>query len=269
MWRDRRESIKSKLVRLGVRSAALALLLACAGFLAYELATFPKSTIEELSALAAVIGSNSTAALAFDDPAVGQDLLDGLREHPKIDGAYLFRTDGSIFAAYRAPDRPAWDPPPHLEGDGHLRDGDVIALYRQIALDSEVLGTILICSNSRSMHLRLVRYAGIAVLVMLVSFCAAWLLSIRLQPAISRPILHLVESMSRVARDQNYEVRVTKLSNDELGDLVDGFNRMLGEIHQRDRQLARHRESLEREVQVRTAALEKRGARTRRSPPHD
>ena len=50
-------------------------------------------------------------------------------------------------------------------------------------------------------------------------------------------------------------VRAERISNDEIGKLVDAFNAMLDQINARDMALARHRAGLERTVEERTAQL--------------
>ena len=73
--------------------------------------------------------------------------------------------------------------------------------------------------------------------------------------SISRPVLNLLKTARSVSEDQNFSRRAEKVSDDELGELVDGFNEMLGEIEVRDEKLARHRDHLESEVEKRTAEL--------------
>ncbi len=73
--------------------------------------------------------------------------------------------------------------------------------------------------------------------------------------SISKPIVSLRETARAVSESQDYSQRAEKLTDDEIGEVVDGFNRMLGEIESRDRKLARHREHLESEVEKRTAEL--------------
>ena len=50
-------------------------------------------------------------------------------------------------------------------------------------------------------------------------------------------------------------MRVEKSGDDEIGELIGGFNEMLGEIQERDRKLLRHQEQLEQTVEARTAEL--------------
>ena len=80
----------------------------------------------------------------------------------------------------------------------------------------------------------------------------AWLVSSRLQILISRPILHLEDTMRMVSVNKNYEVRALKVYGDEIGRLIDGFNTMLSEIQQRDKAL----QCANDELKTRTRELE-------------
>ncbi|MCU7841764.1 MAG: EAL domain-containing protein [Candidatus Thiodiazotropha sp. (ex Troendleina suluensis)] len=63
--------------------------------------------------------------------------------------------------------------------------------------------------------------------------------------------------MHKVSKEQDYGLRLTPGDNDEVGVIIEGFNEMLGQIEERDKSLASHREELERRVEERTASLSK------------
>jgi PAS domain S-box-containing protein len=65
----------------------------------------------------------------------------------------------------------------------------------------------------------------------------AFLLSGRLRAEIVRPVSRLLEATTHVSRTGDYSVRAEKLSNDELGVLVERFNEMLAGIQSRDNEL--------------------------------
>ena len=54
--------------------------------------------------MAAIVGHNAAAALAFDDAASGAKILSGLRAKPSITRAALYRRDGTVFATYTRSD---------------------------------------------------------------------------------------------------------------------------------------------------------------------
>jgi PAS domain S-box-containing protein len=100
--------------------------------------------------------------------------------------------------------------------------------------DNNRLGTLYLESDSRAIFDRLWRYAGLAVLVMLVSLLVAYLLSAVLQGQISRPILAVTQTARAIAIRGDYSVRATKVGEDEIGLLTDAFNQMLGQIEQQN-----------------------------------
>jgi hypothetical protein len=58
------------------------------------------STRKDLTVLAKIFGSNSTAALSFNDPKAAEELLAGLEAKQTILCAYLYTQDGRIFSRY-------------------------------------------------------------------------------------------------------------------------------------------------------------------------
>jgi signal transduction histidine kinase/ActR/RegA family two-component response regulator len=72
---------------------------------------------------------------------------------------------------------------------------------------------------------------------------------------VTTPIFRLVEAMRRVREQSDFSVRVTKVDDDELGVLNDGFNTMLGQIEQGRKALQQAHDKLEDRVARRTAEL--------------
>ena len=62
-------------------------------------------------------------------------------------------------------------------------------------------------------------------------------LSSRLQRLVSAPVLELAKTAADVSARGDYSVRAQKVTDDELGALVDAFNRMLHQIQQREAEL--------------------------------
>src|SRR5260221_91297 len=93
---------------------------------------------------------------------------------------------------------------------------------------------------------------NILLIFVLVSGLFALFVSSKLQGLISKPILHLEDTMRMVSSNKNYAVRAVKKYSDEIGRLIDGFNTMLSEIQQRDTAL----QSTNGELKTRTQELE-------------
>ena len=93
-------SIPTKLTLIAMATTGLVLLLASGAFVTSEITSVQRAMIQELSALADVIGTNSVSALTFNDPQAGRDTLAALRSKRSIVAARLLRPAGGTFASY-------------------------------------------------------------------------------------------------------------------------------------------------------------------------
>ena len=93
-------SIKRKLTLIIMVSSATALLLTGFGLMIYDVVTFQRTMAANLSSLAAVVGSNTAAALVFDDAEAAREVLAALRVRPDIVAAFAYNKDGSPLAGY-------------------------------------------------------------------------------------------------------------------------------------------------------------------------
>ena len=75
----RRLSIKGKLMLITMMTSSVALLIASAGFLVYDLVAFRTRMSHDLMTEARVIGSNSAAGLAFHDERAVREILSALQ----------------------------------------------------------------------------------------------------------------------------------------------------------------------------------------------
>jgi len=248
-------SIKSKLTSIMMLISVVALLLSCASFIIYDQICSRRTMIQELSSLSEIVGSNSTAAITFNDQESAKEILSALSARPNIISAGLYTFDGKLFASYTRSGgvESSWPKAPLVEGS---RFGDDrLDVFHTITLDGQTLGTLYLHSDLQELHTRLWTYSEIVGLILLGSSLLTLLLSTRLQRVISESIVGLARTARIVSAEKNYALRATKKGNDEVGLLIDDFNDMLVQIQFRDQELLGHREHLEEEVALRTAEL--------------
>ena len=248
-------SIRRKLTLIIMVTSSVALLLACATFVGYDLYTFRQAKVHQLTTLAKIIGSNSTAALAFRDPNSAKEILGALSANQHIAAACIYTRDAQVFAKYLRGDPNARFSPPEAQDDGSRFGDNQLALFRHITLDGEKIGTVYLRSDLAEIAERVNRYTVVLLLVMLGSSVVAFLLSSRLQRAISAPIGRLAWTAKMISAEKNYSLRAVKESEDELGSLIEGFNEMLGQIQVRDTALQEAHDDLEKRVEERTREL--------------
>jgi signal transduction histidine kinase/ActR/RegA family two-component response regulator len=246
-------SIKRKLTLITMLTSSIALILSSVSFLIYDLVSFRHLLSQDLMTQAEIIGYNSAGAMEFKDEPAATATLSALTAKEDIVTAVLYKPDGKMFAHYfRANTAKPGFLPSHLQAKGYRFEGGYLEVFQEVTINGEHVGTLFLQSDMRQWNLRAKRYANILIIFVLVSGLFAFLVSSKLQGLISKPILHLEDTMRMVSSNKNYAVRAVKTYGDEIGRLIDGFNTMLSEIQQRDITL----QSTNGELKTRTHELE-------------
>ena len=246
--------------------SAVLLLIASTVNVLLEIQTYRNFTVEHLLATARMVGSNSTAALSFDDRDTARRLLTGLNTVPTIRSATLLQADGTLFARYqqRFEDKTVGQREDNTWLTDNISTGGTLYRFDQddldilvpVLLEGEVLGHVHLEGDLAPLNrqiLTLVALSAGSILVLMAPL--AWL-SLRIQQRMAGPIERLSEGMQRIGETQDYSLRLPPSDDDEVGQLLRGFNTMLDQIEERDRQLMQHRQELEDKVKERTADLE-------------
>jgi signal transduction histidine kinase/CheY-like chemotaxis protein len=254
-------SLARKLTAIGVATSTASFLVACVLIVAYDVSSARERLGRDAGLLADVVGANSTAALAFGDASGASETLRAVAVNQHIVSAAIFWPDGTLFTQYHR-DGQTSSAPPEVGADVLLQRrawqafrGNSLLVARPITLKNSVIGMVVVESDVSEVRGRMIQFGRIIALALVGAVGIALLVSWRLQRMISAPLLRLTEVTRVVTRDHKYDLRVEKLGHDEIGELVSGFNEMLGEIQERDRKLQRHQEELEQTVEARTVEL--------------
>jgi signal transduction histidine kinase len=252
--RYRNLSVKHKLRLIIMFTVGTALVLACAAVVAYDQIVARNDMRNDLTVLAEIVGSNSTAAVTFRDQRAAEELLSGLRAKRHIVAAFIYTNDREPFATYHRAGY-AEGAAPRLRSDGSWFERDRLIVYHPILQNQQAVGLICLQSDLGELRERVTRFAWIVVVILLSTSALAAGLASRLQRVISEPIAHLADVAERVSQEKDYTVRAVKYADDDLGQLIDTFNGMLSEIESRDRELLNKGDRLEEQVAARTAEL--------------
>ena len=246
--------IRRKVVLIIMLATAGALLLAGVGLIASELRRSRREMQSDLATLAAVIAHNSTAALSFSDPEAAEETLAVLRNSQAIVAAAVYGQDGQLFAVYQR-DQGQREPPARPGPDGTQQHGDSVTLFRPIVFDGRRIGTVYLESDQSELYAQVRVQTLTITAVFVLSGLAALAFSSGLQRVISKPVLELAGTVRTISERKDYSIRAQRRGGDELGELVDAFNDMLGQIQERDSELLKAKQELEQRVQERTVAL--------------
>lgn len=252
---------KLRIIIMGI--SLLAVLLATSAAIAYYQIRTKQQHVDEHKVLASVVGSNVSAALAFNDPGFASENLEMLRVRSTIRAACIYEATGQLFTAYLQSDavgsaeqRDALNCPEQAPTElrHQFKDG-VFSLLQAIEMNGETVGNVLIMSDISANERDLIYFITILLTINVLIFGLTYVLSTRVQHFISDPITRLVQASKSVSEKQDYSVRVEKQGEDELGILFDAFNHMLGQIEHHAKELQHHRDHLQEMVDEQTADL--------------
>src|SRR5262245_19547298 len=154
-------SIRRKLTIVTTLTTTVALLLAAAALGTYEIVTFRRALSQKLTAVADVVGRNCTAALAFRDRSVANDVLAALTAESGVEEGAGYDREGQQFARYVATGRTSVSPPTaSLEASTRFEKGRLI-VARPIVLDGEPVGTVYVWSSLDELTTRAVTFIGV------------------------------------------------------------------------------------------------------------
>ncbi len=256
-------SIKDKILFIIMITSGVALFVTFGGFMAYSSKETRDSMVQKLEVLSEVIGISSVGAISFYDVPRAENLLSTLHDAQKtVQIACIYNADGEEFAFYKKEKKSDEKCPTKLVYGSYF-DDDNLYMLQEIIHDSEQfgsekIGSIYIRSDLSEVKERFIKYVSYALLSILLGAFIAHFVSIKLLKVVSDPITSLVKTARNVSENYNYSIRAEKVVvDDELGVLVDAFNEMLFQIHERDKEVMATKEGLELCVIRRTHALEK------------
>jgi two-component system, sensor histidine kinase len=232
----RRLSVRIKLLVLMLFTTLVALAVAFAALIAYDLRTYHSHLLNDLSTQADILGRASVAAIAFDDPKSARETLALLGVRPQVLAAAIYDPQSRLFAAYSRAGKEAPRVPPRPGALGARVVGSEITLYQAIVEDGRGHGTVYIRARYEIVD-RLLDYVSILALTLVLSMVVALLMSAWLQKMVTLPIIGISEVARNVMESRDFSFRAEKTTEDEVGYLVDAFNDMLAEIGRRSEAL--------------------------------
>ena len=259
-------SIREKLQTIVVVTTLMALACALVGNMAGNVWSLYRLHVADIDTQAELLGRMTSPALMFDDAALAKDNLDLFQVRPNIRAAAIYNSRGKLFATYNAPGREAAFP--DKPGPGGTRvEGTELVAFKPIVKDDEVIGTVYLRAGYNVVETLLGNFV-LAVPIGLFAMAIAFFMIRRLEKVVTRPIAAVAAAAREVMLGREYSRRVAKDSDDEVGELVESFNDMLGEIERRTRDLqksygdvireADERALAQREVMRLNASLEQR-----------
>ena len=255
--------MKAWFARLPIRRKLIVLILAGSGavaliggtvHLATSYTTARSQVQEDAETQAQIVVDNALDGVLFKDPQYAREQMDMLKATSGFRAACLYGgrelfveelAEGALPCDSTAP------------GVGSVFSGSRLEVTRVAERQGE-RATLLFRSDITRLRRRIQEQAFVVIAVMLIAFGVATLLSARLQAFVSEPVAELSRTATAISRGGDYSIRPVRRTDDELGDLVDAFNRMLDRIESREAELSKANEELRHEIAERKRVEQER-----------
>ena len=253
----RRLPVRHKLVVMIMLTSATVLVLASIGYLVNDYLRTRQEVRNELETQANLVVENSLSFIDFNDRPGALDTVRTLGENRHLRLACLYDARGRLFVEFTAASDVA-PCVPEAPADGYTYALNRLTVTRSSWKEGKPAGTILLRSSLSMMWGTLGQQLIVVILMLLVSLGIGLLLSARLQGLVSQPIVTLADTARQVSSRGDYSLRAERTTDDELGVLVDAFNRMLERIQLREQELSAANDELRHEVVERVRAEQER-----------
>lgn len=211
--------------------------------------------------LAELAAESNAAAVRFEDRQGAQKQLEIFRHIQNVEAVDIYTGSAGTqpFAHYPMRQDKTPNPEPLAELVSGQKNSSLslgrYAIRLPIVQDGEHIGVVVVQTRLNDFWWSIVVTLGVAVVAMLLAYAVVSQFMGQLIALIIHPVLDLADVMRRITTVHDYSQRAQRKSQDEIGELVAGFNSMLDQIEQKDKALGQYSQQLESEVQVRTAEL--------------
>ena len=239
--------IARKLMLVSVLPATIALVLAGATIIIYENVSYRQQKLQDVSVQAEILAASVLAAVEFDDAKTAQEYLNALAANPEIVAAGVYGNTGERIAVYSRAGNESRMPPSRSVPQGQNFDGDELLVSWPVRQGQRELGSVFLHAVPEALAVRVLRYGGVLLLLMLGALALALPVARRMHGVIAGPIRDMAVAARRVADGDLTVTLATEAGRaDEIGVLVDSFDRMLSSLQGMTRQIGEVAEVLAR-----------------------
>lgn len=204
-----------------------------------------KTNIEENTKFESlIIGELYRSELLIQEKSHPKDNVSNLKIFPNISLCIVFDEKGLEFARY-----------------GKTGDADIVEnlqiqnitsrfvnnnlhIMTPIHNNGTIIGAVYLVKEITSIRNQIKQHLMTMVFLLGVILTISLLVAIRVQKEVSKPILMLKNALEDLTRTSNFNTYVTKQNDDEIGDLVDGINKLVEQLEIKQNKYQRITESL-------------------------
>jgi len=231
-------SIKNKIVGIILLTSSVTLIV---GFIIIginDINSLKKNLLANAILNTQLVGDYSVASLTFDDNKGAEEILSKLESLPDFMSGAIYDRNGLLFASYKKTNEifipPLYDDPDNLADSKYRFESGILTIEDPIIYQDFKYGIIITEVDSSILTDKIKEYVLIMIGVLAGMIILSFILARGFQKPISQPILELAKLTRKISKEGNYNVKIERKSNDEIGVLYEDFNNMLQQILNRE-----------------------------------
>ena len=237
-------SIKNKMILIIQMVSLFSLLMGFTYVIFSNISNFKENLKYNTIINATLIGDYCAVPLAFDISESAEEILKKLKNIPSVEVGVVYNNKNEIFAEFYNNEEITPELPLVIDNSWNKFDGDYLNVSQPIFYDNKFAGTIYLKVSTKELSLKIRNYLITMLILLIVLLIVNYFLALMLQRVLSEPILNLTNATKEIYEEGNYKLRVKKQGNDEIGVLVDEYNKMLAKIYEREESLKQRTKEL-------------------------
>ena len=195
---------------------------------------------------ATLVGDYCAVPLVFDVSESATETLGKLQNIPSLEVGIVYNDKDEVFAEYYKNGNKIPVSNTFVRGSWDKFEDNYLSVSKPIFSDEEFAGTIYLRVSTKELTMKINDYLIKMSILLACLLIVNYILATWLQKVLTGPILNLTKATKEISREGNYRLRVHKQGNDEIGDLVDEYNKMLSQIYVREEALKQRTNELTR-----------------------
>ena len=241
-------------------STLLSVAILSSAFIFQQFSSFKKQMTDEFTTITKIIADRSNAAIIFEDSTALNETLSSLALHKQVLLGCTYNAQHKLLAEYSRPtethkNHAQISCPLKPKANEHYFKSHFFHISEPITIHGENSGLVYIQTStsklSQEVRQTTLSILGLAGFIILAAFAFANYI----QRYISDPLVRLKDITNEVSIENSRFPKAKKKNNDEIGALVDAFNRMLNTIQSQNSIIIEHSNTLENKVNERTEEL--------------
>ena len=206
-------------------------------FVVSHINDYKERKADSMISLSQVIGSNIISAIQFHDGDAAKQILSDLQKvAPDVLNAAILDSQNNVFAEYTKPQGNSFrfnlpkSPQKKIEYTPQS-----LFIYNKIIDSGDTLGTVCLKAELTELARIKTKQYDLSFAILIIGVGLAFLISLIVQPYISRRLLSLVKVMHHVSETGDYSQHVNAQGKDEISTLSYVFNNLMDQVRESQR----------------------------------